>query len=96
MSADLVAWARSAVAGGTVVAMTTQCLAGPADPFVYSTGRALLGAGVTYLGDLLPETAYAKMLWALGHATDPAGVRARLREDRAGEFSERHRPRSPP
>jgi glutamyl-tRNA(Gln) amidotransferase subunit D len=57
---------------------------------VYSTGRALLRAGVLYLGDLLPETAYAKLLWALGHESTPEGVRRRLLVDRAGEFSLRH------
>jgi glutamyl-tRNA(Gln) amidotransferase subunit D len=84
-------WIREAVARGTVVAMTTQCLAGEVDPYVYATGRELLRAGVTYLGDLLPETAYTKMLWALGHAADPTAVRALLLQDRAGEFEARHR-----
>jgi len=84
-------WIRAAVDRGVVVAMTTQCLGGNADPFVYSTGRELLQAGVLYLGDLLPETAYAKLLWALGRASDAAGVRRLLSEDRAGEFQPRHR-----
>jgi len=86
----LVPWIRSATERGVVVTMTTQCLAGSADPYVYSTGRALLRAGVLYLGDLLPETAYAKLLWALGHESTPEGVRRRLLVDRAGEFSLRH------
>jgi glutamyl-tRNA(Gln) amidotransferase subunit D len=83
-------WIRRAVAAGTVVAMTTQCLEGNADPFVYSTGRELQRAGVVYLGDLLPETAYAKLLWALGHSTDPKAVEALLLSDVAGEFHWRH------
>jgi glutamyl-tRNA(Gln) amidotransferase subunit D len=83
-------WIRKAVAGGQVVAMTTQCLAGNADPFVYATGRELQRAGVVYLGDLLPETAYAKLLWALGHASEPRAVEALLLSDVAGEFHWRH------
>jgi glutamyl-tRNA(Gln) amidotransferase subunit D len=83
-------WIRAAVERGTVVAMTTQCLGGNADPFVYSTGRDLLRAGVLYLGDLLPETAYAKLLWALGRTSDPAKVGQLLTEERAGEFHSRH------
>jgi glutamyl-tRNA(Gln) amidotransferase subunit D len=83
-------WIRDAVERGVVVAMTTQCLAGGVDPFVYSTGRELELAGVVYLGDLLPETAYAKLLWALGHAPTAAGVEALLRADVAGEFEWRH------
>ncbi len=82
-------WIREATAAGVVVAMTTQCLGGIVDPYVYATGRELLRAGVLFLDDLLPETAYAKMLWALGHASAPDAVRTLLTTDRAGEF--RHR-----
>ena len=78
-------WIRAAVADGRVVAMTTQCLAGRVDPYVYATGRELARAGVLYLDDLLPETAYVKMLWALGRAGAPEEVRALLAADRAGE-----------
>ncbi|HTW39430.1 MAG TPA: Glu-tRNA(Gln) amidotransferase subunit GatD [Thermoplasmata archaeon] len=83
-------WIRRAIAAGQVIAMTTQCLEGNADPFVYSTGRELQRAGVVYLGDLLPETAYAKLLWALGHSSDPKAVEALLLSDVAGEFHWRH------
>ncbi|MCI4373653.1 MAG: Glu-tRNA(Gln) amidotransferase subunit GatD [Thermoplasmata archaeon] len=89
-------WIREAVRHGVVVAMTTQCLGGVADPYVYATGRELLGAGVLYLDDLLPETAYAKLVWALGHSPTPDGVRALLRAPRAGEFLERHLGGAPP
>ncbi|HXY47311.1 MAG TPA: Glu-tRNA(Gln) amidotransferase subunit GatD [Thermoplasmata archaeon] len=83
-------WIRASVERGTVVAMTTQCLAGNADPFIYSTGRELARAGVVYVEDLLPETAYAKMAWALGRSSDPTTVVRLLQTDRAGEFLRRH------
>ncbi|EQD35237.1 Asparaginase/glutaminase, partial [mine drainage metagenome] len=86
---------RTAIAGGTVIAMTTQCLEGRVDPYVYATGRELERAGVLYLDDLLPETAYAKMLWALGHADDPSRVAELMRTDRAGEFLPRRTNRGP-
>jgi len=70
--------------------MTTQCLEGNVEPYVYATGRELLRSGVIYLGDLLPETAYVKMVWALGHASEPAEVAKLLAHDRAGEFHARH------
>jgi glutamyl-tRNA(Gln) amidotransferase subunit D len=89
-------WIREAIARGVVVAMTTQCLAGRADPFVYSTGRELVQAGVVYLDDLLPETAYAKLVWALGHGTTPAEVTRLLRTPRADEFLDRHPGGAPP
>lgn len=82
---------RALITKGLVVGMTTQCLEGGADPYVYSTGRELLRAGVVYLDDLLPETAYTKMLWALGQTDDPAKVRALLQEDQVGEFVTRRR-----
>jgi glutamyl-tRNA(Gln) amidotransferase subunit D len=80
---------RRLVEGGVIVGMTTQCLEGGTDPYVYATGRDLLRAGVVYLDDLLPETAYAKMLWALGQSEDPTRVRALLLEDQVGEFVKR-------
>jgi glutamyl-tRNA(Gln) amidotransferase subunit D len=83
-------WIRSAIARGTTVAMTTQCLEGVADPYVYATGRELSRAGVLYLGDMLPETAYTKLLWALGRSEDPAVVRELLLAPRAGEVEPRH------
>jgi len=86
-----VPWIRAAVERGVVVAMTTQCLEGLADPYVYATGRELLQAGVVYLGDLLPETAYAKLLWALGRSPHRTEVEHLLSTDRAHEFQPRHR-----
>ncbi len=83
-------WIRRATGRGATVAMTTQCLEGVADPFVYATGRELSRAGVLYLGDMLPETAYTKLLWALGRSTDPTVVRDLLVTPRAGEVEPRH------
>jgi len=93
IGSDHLPWIHAATERGVVVAMTTQCLEGNVEPYVYSTGRDLLRAGVLYLGDLLPETAYAKMVWALGHSPDAAGVAQLLSQDRAGEFHDRHDPR---
>lgn len=91
VSAVHLPWIRDAVSRGVVVVMTTQCLDGEVDPFVYSTGRELLRAGVLYAGDLLPETAYVKLLWALAHADGPEELRRLMETDRAGEFEPRHR-----
>jgi glutamyl-tRNA(Gln) amidotransferase subunit D len=83
-------WIRAATGRGVVVAMTTQCLAGSVDPYVYATGRELLKAGVVFAGDMLPETAYVKLLWALGQSDNPSEVTRRFLEDRAGEAVIRH------
>jgi glutamyl-tRNA(Gln) amidotransferase subunit D len=89
VSAVHLPWIRAAVARGTVVVMTTQCLEGAVDPYVYATGRELLRAGVLYAQDLLPETAYVKLLWALGRSSDPAEVARLILAERSGEFSSR-------
>ncbi|MCI4318699.1 MAG: Glu-tRNA(Gln) amidotransferase subunit GatD [Thermoplasmata archaeon] len=86
---DHFAWIRAATERGVLVAMTTQCLAGSVDPYVYATGRELLKAGVVFAGDMLPETAYTKLLWALGQSDDAAEVTRRFLEDRAGEMAPR-------
>ncbi len=88
-------WIRTAVARGVFVGMTTQCLEGSVDPFVYATGRELLRAGVTYLGDMLPETAYVKLLFGLGRYASASELRGFMLTDVAGEIAYRH-PLEPP
>jgi glutamyl-tRNA(Gln) amidotransferase subunit D len=74
---------------GTVVAMTSQCLAGRVCDRVYDTGRDLLDAGVVEAGDTLPGTAKVKLMWALANHPDPA---AAMREDLVGELQARSVP----
>jgi glutamyl-tRNA(Gln) amidotransferase subunit D len=74
---------------GTVVAMTSQCLAGRVCDRVYDTGRDLLEAGVVEAGDTLPGTAKVKLMWALANLDDPAGA---MGENLAGELQERSVP----
>lgn len=52
---------------GKKIVMTTQCIYGEVDPLVYRTGRELKKAGVIYIGDILPETAYVKAMYVLGN-----------------------------
>ncbi|MGI0150753.1 MAG: Glu-tRNA(Gln) amidotransferase subunit GatD, partial [Thermoplasmata archaeon] len=82
-------WIRRAVTDGTFVGMSSQCLEGAVDPFVYATGRELVRAGVTYLGDMLAEVAYAKLLFALGRARGPGEVAEEMLRDWSGELSDR-------
>ncbi|HLE96875.1 MAG TPA: Glu-tRNA(Gln) amidotransferase subunit GatD [Candidatus Thermoplasmatota archaeon] len=76
-------------AGPAFVVMTSQCLHGRVNLNVYSTGRDLLEAGVMSGEDMVPETAYVKLMWILGHTTDPAEVRRLMAEDLVGEMGER-------
>ncbi len=74
---------------GLVVCMTTQCIYGKTDGYVYSIGRELMEAGVIYLGDMLSETAFVKLSWILGHHGWKSHVKLKMFENFAGELNER-------
>ncbi|MBS7652790.1 MAG: Glu-tRNA(Gln) amidotransferase subunit GatD [Candidatus Bathyarchaeia archaeon] len=74
---------------GAAVCMTSQCLWGRVNMRVYSTGRELLRMGVEPLGDMLPETAMVKLMWALGQGEGREEALRLMRLNIAGEYSER-------
>jgi glutamyl-tRNA(Gln) amidotransferase subunit D len=80
---------RDANEEGKVVVMTSQCLWGAVNMRVYSNGRDLLAAGVVSGGDMLPETAYAKLCCLLGRDHSVEDVRMLIGLDMAGELGER-------
>ncbi|MBC7119627.1 MAG: type I asparaginase, partial [Methanobacteriaceae archaeon] len=72
-----------------IVAMASQCINGRVNMNVYSTGRRLLRAGVIPVADMLPETAYVKLVWALGQSNDPETVKRLMVKNIAGEIEDR-------
>jgi len=76
---------------GTVFVMTSQCFFGRVDMSVYSTGRDLIKAGIIPLEDMLPETAYVKLMWALGKSDNRNKVKKIMKENIAGEITDRTR-----
>ena len=78
---------KRATEEGVTVCMTSQCLYGRVNLNVYSTGRRLLKAGVIPCEDMLPETAYVKLMWVLGHTDDPKEVREMMLTNYAGEIT---------
>jgi glutamyl-tRNA(Gln) amidotransferase subunit D len=80
---------RSAIEKGVIVAMTSQCLWGRLNMNVYDQGRDLLAMGVLSLDDMLPETAYVKLRWALGQTTKTEEAKRLLKENIANEYSSR-------
>jgi len=78
---------------GVHVVMTSQTIYGRLNMNVYSTGRDLQDAGVLCGEDMLPETAFVKLMWVLGHARDAATVKKMMvGTTYAGEISERTDP----
>ncbi|MFH0987267.1 MAG: Glu-tRNA(Gln) amidotransferase subunit GatD [Candidatus Micrarchaeota archaeon] len=85
-------WQKSiekAVSSGLLMCAAAQTLNGRLDPFVYATGRKLYTAGVIFLEDMLPETAYVKLGCALGRTKDYEDARKMMLEVWAGEINGR-------
>ncbi|MEX0932745.1 MAG: Glu-tRNA(Gln) amidotransferase subunit GatD [Candidatus Pacearchaeota archaeon] len=77
---------------GITVCITTQTIYGRVDGFVYSNGREVLKTGAIYLEDMLPETAFVKLGWVLGHGEwikSKEIIRQKMLENISGEFNER-------
>lgn len=67
---NMVPLIRRACDAGSVVVITSQCLNGSTNLNVYNTGRDMMAAGAITVSDMLPETAYVKLMWALANAKD--------------------------
>jgi glutamyl-tRNA(Gln) amidotransferase subunit D len=89
VSEEIVGSVKRAVKDGVHVFITTQCLSGAVNLNVYSTGRDMLVAGAVPLSDMLPETAYVKLMWAMGQTDNPGEVRKLMLTDIAGEMTSR-------
>ncbi len=86
---DLIPGIHRATRDGIPVVMTTQTLQGRVSMRVYDTGRDLIKAGVIGGEDLLPEVAYVKLMWVLGHTRDMAEVAKAMTTNVAGELNPR-------
>ena len=78
----------SLIKQGLLAFMTSQCIWGRVNLNVYETGRDLLEAGVIPLENMISETAFAKLSWALGNYGS-GEVKDIMLKNIAGEFSER-------
>lgn len=66
---------KRAVERGVHVYMTAQTLWGYVQMYVYETGREIMELGVVPAANMLPETAFVKLCWALGQSDDPEQVK---------------------
>lgn len=80
---------KNAINQGLVFAMTSQCIWGRINMNVYATGMDLQKIGVIPLGDMLPETALIKMMWAFGQIKNVNEVKKIMLSNITGEISKR-------
>jgi len=74
---------------GLVVCVSSQCIFGRVDEYVYSNLRELAESGVIFLEDMLSETALVKLGWVLGHHGWKGKAKEKMLENVAGELNER-------
>ncbi|MHA2174647.1 MAG: Glu-tRNA(Gln) amidotransferase subunit GatD [Candidatus Hodarchaeales archaeon] len=77
---------------GVPIVMVVQPLFGFSHLRVYETGREMLARGVIEGGNLLPEAAYPKLAFILGHTGFPADlpkVKEEIQKNYAGELTVR-------
>lgn len=86
---DIVPSLERAKDSGIPVVMASQCLYGEVNMHVYSTGRKLISAGVISAGDMLPETAFVKLIWTLGQTDSQKEVQKIMQTNIAGEIEDK-------
>ena len=74
---------------GVFMGMTSQCIDGRTAMTVYESGRDLMEMGVVPLGDMIPEVALVKSMWAASLAEDSDGIRRIMLENVASEMTAR-------
>ncbi|MGQ9582010.1 MAG: Glu-tRNA(Gln) amidotransferase subunit GatD [Thermoplasmatota archaeon] len=80
---------RRAREEGIAMFMTVQTLWGFVQMYVYDTGRDLMDLGIVPAANMLPEVAYVKLGWVLGHTQNPEEVKRMMLTPIAGEITER-------
>jgi glutamyl-tRNA(Gln) amidotransferase subunit D len=80
---------RRAHERGVALCMTVQTLWGFAQMYVYETGREIMQLGVFPAANMLPEVAYVKLGWTLGHTRNLEEVERMMLTPVNGEITER-------
>ncbi len=79
---------QTAIKNGLFVGMTSQCIDGMVRMTVYDSGRDLLNMGVTSLGNMIPETALVKIMWALANSKNGVELNNLMTENISLEISD--------
>ncbi len=80
---------KRAIGAGVHIYMTVETLWGYVQMYVYDTGRDIMELGVVPAGNMIPETAYVKLGWALGHTHDREKVKELMLTPIGRETTER-------
>lgn len=86
---NMVPLIKKACDNGSVVVITSQCLGGRTNLNVYNTGRDMIEAGAISVSDMLPETAYVKLMWALANSKNAEAAKMIMQTPLAGEMGNR-------
>lgn len=89
VSTKLLSRIKELIESGTIIVMSSQCIFGRVNMNVYSTGRDLLKAGVIPTENMLGETAYVKLMWAIAHGKTKEQIENIMRTNIAYETSEK-------
>ena len=80
---------KRACDSGVHIFMTVETLWGYVQMYVYDTGRDIMELGVVPGANMLPEVAYVKLGWVLGHTHDREKVAEMMLTPYSGEITER-------
>ncbi len=80
---------KRAINKGVHIYMTVETLWGYVQMYVYDTGRDIMELGVIPGANMLPEVAYAKMVWVLGHTKQRDKVAEMMLTPYCSEITER-------
>jgi glutamyl-tRNA(Gln) amidotransferase subunit D len=80
---------QRAISAGVHIYMTAETLWGYVHMYVYDSGRDLVELGVVPAGNMIPETAYVKLGWALGHTHDREKVKELMLTPVCDELTDR-------
>ena len=89
ISENLLAPLKRAIEEKVAVVMTVQTLWGYTGMRVYERGREELALGIIPGRNMLPETAYVKLCWVLGHTHNLEEVAQQMQANIAGELINR-------
>lgn len=81
---------KKAIDKGVAVVIASQTIYGRTHPHVYTNLRKLsLGAGAIFAEDMLPEIAYVKLGYVLGHTKGPDEIKKMMQKSLCGEINPR-------